>query len=98
MSTAPTPTRREDPDPNHRPLLDNRPFFIETRSSADRRSKEKSGANAPPGNEEVTSKRHRDRGMQAEPGGASHCGFGCPGPLPGINPPGGLVGQQGGAP
>ena len=34
MSIAPHPEPREEPDPNYRPLLDSRPFFIETRSGA----------------------------------------------------------------
>ena len=33
MSTAPHPDPREVPDPEHRPPLDTRPFFIETTSS-----------------------------------------------------------------
>jgi hypothetical protein len=33
MSTAPTPRSRKDPDPNHRPRLDTRPSFIETKGS-----------------------------------------------------------------
>ena len=31
MSVAPRPEPREDPDPNYRPSLDSRPFFIETK-------------------------------------------------------------------